>query len=201
MSTYRSPRDLLHDQRPSGTAGRGRPGRPAAACPGAAAAAAGSAGRGRGCTTASAARDSSSRILCCNSATASPSGLAPPVRRMLVLRSRSGPSSVPVPDRKEARMSVLERLRRGADRRPDRRRRPDRAAVGRHADHRSCRRSSRQTARFELEEISRYDDRGPGLVLEQLPHRRAHRHPLRRARSTGSPAGTARTSRRCRRAG
>ena len=38
-----------------------------------------------------------------------------------------------------------------------------------------------QTARFELEEISRYDDARPGLVLEQLPHRRAHRHPLRRA--------------------
>ena len=28
-----------------------------------------------------------------------------------------------------------------------------------------------QTARFELEELSRYDNRGPGLVLEQLPDR------------------------------
>ena len=73
------------------------------------------------------------------------------------------------------------RLRRGADRRPDRGRRPHRPAVGRR------RRSSQlpppfgQTATFQLEEISRYDDRGPGLVLEQHPHRRAHRHPLRRA--------------------
>ena len=36
----------------------------------------------------------------------------------------------------------------------------------------------------------------PGLVLEQHPHRRAHRHPPRRARALGDRTGTARTSRR-----
>ena len=36
----------------------------------------------------------------------------------------------------------------------------------------------------------------PGLVLERHPHRRAHRHPPRRPGRTGSPAGTASTSRR-----
>ena len=44
----------------------------------------------------------------------------------------------------------------------------------------------------------RYDDARPGLVLEQLPHRRAHRHALRRADPLGHRARTARTSRRCR---
>ena len=46
-----------------------------------------------------------------------------------------------------------------------------------------------QTARFELEEISNYDDRGPGVVLEQLPQRRAHRHPLRRTEPLGHGQG------------
>ena len=55
-----------------------------------------------------------------------------------------------------------------------------------------------QTAPFALEEISRVRRPRPGLVLEQHPHRRAHRHPLRRAERTGSPAGTATTWRRSR---
>ena len=65
-------------------------------------------------------------------------------------------------------------------------------------DPEAARREFGQTAPFELEEISALRRPRPGLVLEQLPHRRAHRHPLRRAQSTGSPARTARTSRRCR---
>ena len=38
-----------------------------------------------------------------------------------------------------------------------------------------------QTAKFEFEEISNYDDARAGLVLEQPPHRGAHRHAFRRA--------------------
>ena len=51
----RSVRDLLQDQRPSGTAARGRRGRPAASCRGAAPAAAASADRPRCCTSDAAA--------------------------------------------------------------------------------------------------------------------------------------------------
>ena len=38
---------------------------------------------------------------------------------------------------------------------------------------------------FQLEEISKYDSRGPGVVLEQLLLRRTHRHAFRRADSLG----------------
>ena len=44
---------------------------------------------------------------------------------------------------------------------------------------------------FRLEEISRYDERGPGLVLEQLLVRGAHRDPLRRPDPLGVRQGPA----------
>ena len=62
----------------------------------------------------------------------------------------------------------------------------------------SCRSRSGRPGRSQLEEISRYDERGPGLVLEQHPHRRAHRHPLRRADPLGHRPGRRRRRRRCR---
>ena len=52
-------------------------------------------------------------------------------------------------------------VRRAAGQRRRRGRRPDRAAVRCDTGHRSCRPSSRRPRRSQLEELSRYDDRGP----------------------------------------
>ena len=43
-----------------------------------------------------------------------------------------------------------------------------------------------------IEEISRYDERGPGVVLEHAAPRRAHRHAFRRAGALGDGEGSAR---------
>ena len=49
--------------------------------------------------------------------------------------------------------------------------------------------TSRRSKSFSLEEISRYDSRGPGLVLEQHRVRRAHRHAFRCAHALGHGQG------------
>ena len=66
------------------------------------------------------------------------------------------------------RMSVLGELRRRADRRRGRGRRPDRAAVGDDADPPAAAGRSRNTGRSRCEEISRYDDRGPAWYWNNI---------------------------------
>ncbi len=57
------------------------------------------------------------------------------------------------------------------------------------------------TATFSLEEISRYDDRGPAWYWNNISHRRAHRHPPGRADPLGHRRRTATTCRRSGRSG
>ena len=64
--------------------------------------------------------------------------------------------------------------------RQDTGRRPDPDPVPRIPEHLAAAGDGTGMA-VRIEEVSRYDERGPGLVLEQLLLRRAHRHAFRRA--------------------
>src|SRR4051812_19270075 len=78
--------------------------------------------------------------------------------------------------------------RRGADLRPGRDRRPHRAAVGRHPGHPAAP-GVRPDSALRAGGAQPLRRPRPGLVLEQHPHRRAHRHAPRRAQPLGHRQG------------
>ena len=97
-------------------------------------------------------------------------------------------------------MSILERVRRGADRRADRGRRPDRPAVGRNAGHPAAAAVRPDgDLRAGGDQPLRRARARPGTGTTSAPA--STPAPTSTRPTTGSPARTARTSPRCRRAG